>query len=117
MTPTIVIRTSKVVTSVVIASEYRPASAGPSAELEKRIHPHLGTSNGSWRTLAVDENVAYSKTVTEMQKDGELWRRSRSRQVKYLNNTVEQDHRCVKRLSRTGWALVGFGRPGRSARR
>src|SRR5271169_6544485 len=28
-----------------------------------------------------------------MKKDGELWRRSRLRQVKYLNNIVEQDHR------------------------
>jgi IS6 family transposase len=28
------------------------------------------------------------------------------RQVKYLNNIVEQDHRCVKRLIRPG---LGFG--------
>jgi len=36
----------------------------------------------------------------------ELWRRSRLRQVKYLNNIVEQDHRNVKRLTRPD---LGFG--------
>jgi transposase-like protein len=36
----------------------------------------------------------------------ELWRRSRLRQVKYLNNIVEQDHRNVKRLTCPG---LGFG--------
>ena len=41
------------------------------------------------RTITVDKNAAYPKTVTEMKKDGELWRRSRLRQVKYLNNMVE----------------------------
>jgi transposase-like protein len=35
-----------------------------------------------------------------------LWRRSRLRQVKYLNNIVEQDHRWVRRLIRPG---LGFG--------
>ena len=41
-----------------------------------------------------------------MKTDGELWRCSQLRQVKYLNNIVEQDHRCVKRLIRPG---LGFG--------
>jgi transposase-like protein len=41
-----------------------------------------------------------------MKEDDELWRRSRLRQVKFLNNIVEQDHRRVKRLVRPG---LGFG--------
>ena len=41
-----------------------------------------------------------------MKQDAELWRASRLRQVKYLNNIVEQDHRNVKRLIRPG---LGFG--------
>ena len=41
-----------------------------------------------------------------MKRDGELWRFSRLRQVKYLNNIVEQDHRRIKRLVRPG---LGFG--------
>jgi transposase, IS6 family len=41
-----------------------------------------------------------------MKRDGELWRFSRLRQCKFLNNVVEQDHRRVKRLIRPG---LGFG--------
>jgi transposase, IS6 family len=132
------------------------------AELEKRIRPHLRTSNGSWRvdetyvrvkgrwtylyravdsrgqtidfllsarrdaaaakrffrkalarqhtvnprTITVDKNPAYPRAAAEMKRDGELWRRSRLRQCKYLNNIVEQDHRRMKRLVRPG---LGFG--------
>ena len=139
------------------------------AELEKRIHPHLRTSNGSWRmnetyvrvkgrwtylyravdsrgqtidfllsarrdaaaakrffrkavaqphtvnprTITVDKNPAYPRAAAEMKKEGELWRRSRLRQCKYLNNIVEQDHRRIKRLVRPG---LGFG-SFRTARR
>jgi transposase-like protein len=54
------------------------------------------------RTITVDKNAAYPKATAGMKKDGELWRRSRLRQVKYLNNIVEQDHRKVKRLARPG---------------
>ncbi len=58
------------------------------------------------RTITVDKNPAYPKAVVEMKGDGELWRRSLLRQVKYLNNVVEQDHRRIKRLTGPG---LGFG--------
>ena len=130
--------------------------------MEKRIHPYLRLSNGSWRvdetyvkvkgcwtylyravdsygqtidfllsakrdaeaskrffrkalaqphtvnprTITVDKNTAYPKATAAMKRDGELWRRSRLRQVKYLNNIVEQDHRRVKRRICPG---LGFG--------
>ena len=48
-----------------------------------------------------------------MKRDGELGRRSRLRQCKYLNNIVEQDHRRIKRLVRPGLGFGGF----RTARR
>src|SRR4051794_23508963 len=57
-------------------------------------------------TITVDKNPAYPRAVAEKKEDGELWRRSRLRQVKYLNNIVEQDHRRLKRLIRPG---LGFG--------
>ena len=131
-------------------------------EIEKRIRPHLRSSNGSWRvdetyvrvkgrwtylyravdsrgqtidfllsakrdaeaakrffrkalgqphtvnprTITVDKNPAYPCAVEQLKEDGELWWRSRLRQVKYLNNIVEQDHRRLKRLVRPG---LGFG--------
>ena len=58
------------------------------------------------RTITVDKNAAYPKAAAEMKKAGKLWRRSRLRQVKYLNNIVEQDHRRIKRLICPG---LGFG--------
>src|SRR5271166_3692186 len=98
-------------------------------ELEKRIRPHLRMSNGSWRVdetyvrvkgrwtylyRAVDSRgqtidfllSARREAVAEMKRDGNLWRRARMRQCKYLNNIVEQDHRRIKRLVRPG---LGFG--------
>jgi transposase-like protein len=60
------------------------------------------------RTITVDKNPAYPRAVAGMKADGELWRRSRLRQVKYLNNIVEQDHRRVKRLVRPGLGFGGF---------
>ena len=65
------------------------------------------------RTITVDKNPAYPKAIVEMKEDGELWRRSRLRQVKYLNNIVEQDHRRVRRLTSPGLGFGGF----RTARR
>jgi transposase, IS6 family len=60
------------------------------------------------RTITMDKNPAYPKAVAEMKDGGELWRFSRLRQVKYLNNIVEQDHRRVKRLTRPGLGFGGF---------
>ncbi|MFZ6765244.1 IS6 family transposase, partial [Pseudoroseomonas sp. WGS1072] len=58
------------------------------------------------RTITTDKNPAYPRAVVDMKRAGELWRFSRLRQCKYLNNIVEQDHRRVKRLVRPG---LGFG--------
>jgi transposase-like protein len=58
------------------------------------------------RTIRVDKNPAYPRAVADMRRAGELWRFSRLRQCKYLNNIVEQDHRRMKRLVRPG---LGFG--------
>ena len=65
------------------------------------------------RTITVDKTPAYPCAVEQMKGDGELWRRSRLRRCKFLNNIVEQDHRRVKRLVRPG---LGFG-SFRTARR
>src|SRR4051812_38397368 len=59
------------------------------------------------RTITVDRNAAYPKAVADMKRNKRLWRFSKLRQVKYLNNIVEQDHRRIKRLVRPG---LGFKR-------
>jgi transposase, IS6 family len=48
------------------------------------------------RTITVDKNAAYPKAVADMKRDKRLWRFSKLRQIKYLNNIVEQDHRRIK---------------------
>jgi IS6 family transposase len=58
------------------------------------------------RTITVDRNPAHPRATAEMKADGALWRFSRLRQVKFLNNIVEQDHRRMPRLMRPG---LGFG--------
>ena len=58
------------------------------------------------RTITVDKNACYPKAITGMKRDEQLWRCSKLRQVKYLNNIIEQDHRLIKRLTRPG---LGFG--------
>ena len=57
------------------------------------------------RTITVDKNPAYPRAVTNMKRAGDLWRFSRLRQYKYMNNIVEQDHQRIKRLVRPG---LGF---------
>jgi transposase-like protein len=85
-------------------------SAKRDAEAAKRFfrkalaQPH--TANP--RTITVNKNAAYPKAAAEMKRDDELWRRSRLRQVKYLNNIVEQDHRHVERVTRPGLGFGGF---------
>ena len=65
------------------------------------------------RTITAGKNPAYPSASKSMKKTGELSRFVRLRQIKYLNNIVEQDHRRIKRLVRPG---LGF-KPMRTARR
>ena len=60
------------------------------------------------RTVTVDKNAAYPSATKAMKKAGELWRFTKLRQVKYLNNIVEQDHRRIKRLVRPGLGFKSF---------
>ena len=60
------------------------------------------------RTITVDKNAAYPKAVAVMKRDRRLWRFAKLRQVKYLNNIVEQDHRRMKRLVRPGLGFKKF---------
>ena len=65
------------------------------------------------RTITVDKNAAYPMATKAMKREGTLWRFTKLRQVKFLNNIVEQDHRRIKRLVRQGWASRTFKLPRR----
>lgn len=55
--------------------------------------------------LTVDKNPAYPKAVKQSKKSGNLPSRIQLRQIKYLNNMIEQDHRFIKKRVRY---MLGF---------
>ncbi len=58
------------------------------------------------RVITVDKNGAYPKAFDELQQEGYLPATEPLRQVKSLNNVVEQDHCFIKRRVKPG---LGFG--------
>ena len=58
------------------------------------------------RVINVDKNAAYPPAVEELKSENQMPEATKTRQNKYLNNLVEQDHRRVKRLVKPG---LGFG--------
>jgi transposase-like protein len=60
------------------------------------------------RTITVDKNAAYPIATKAMKQHGELWCFAKLRQVKFLDNIVEQDHRRIKRLVRPGLGIKSF---------
>jgi transposase, IS6 family len=60
------------------------------------------------RVINVDKNAAYPKAIADLKAAGVLPATVELRQVKYLNNLVEQDHRFIKRLTKPGMGFFSF---------
>jgi len=60
------------------------------------------------RVINVDKNAAYPKAFNELKAEGIIPERCELRQVKYLNNMIEQDHRFIKRLTKPGMGFFSF---------
>jgi IS6 family transposase len=60
------------------------------------------------RVINVDKNAASPKAFAELKAEGRLPQGCELRQVKYLNNLVEQDHRFLKRLTKPGMGFFSF---------
>ena len=58
--------------------------------------------------INVDKNAAYPKAIVDLKAAGVLPEHVELRQVKYLNNLIEQDHRCIKRLTKPGMGFFPF---------
>ncbi|MBU3914147.1 transposase, partial [bacterium] len=56
----------------------------------------------------VDKNASYPAAVKEPKSEGILSEGCELRQVKYLNNIVEQDHRFMKRRVKPGLGFKSF---------
>jgi IS6 family transposase len=57
------------------------------------------------RVISVDKNAAYPPAITKLQTEKRLSPHVNIRQIKYLNNMVEQDHRFIKKRVRS---MLGF---------
>ncbi len=84
------------------ASQARPVEEQV-AEPPTPVDPKTITS--APRVINVDKNAAYPKAMADLKAMGVLPEGVELRQVKYLNNLIEQDHRFIKRLVKPG---MGF---------
>jgi transposase, IS6 family len=96
------------------------ASAGsvPQAPpVEQQVTEPMAATNPATsapRVINVDKNAAYPKAISELKASGVLPEAVELRQVKYLNNLVEQDHRFIKRLVKPGMGFFSFETAGRT---
>src|SRR3954454_9902982 len=89
--------------------DFRLSAKRDAAAARRFFRKALARSNTvNPRTITVDRNAAYPKAVVDLKRDKRLWRFSKLRQIKYLNNIVEQDHRRIKRLVRPGPGFKRF---------
>jgi IS6 family transposase len=80
-------------------------AAAAQAFFEKALRaPHTVTP----RVINVDKNAAYPKALETLQTSQQLPSDCELRQVKYLNNLIEQDHRFIKRRTRPGLGFFSF---------
>ena len=68
------------------------------------------------RVINVDKNAAYPPAIEELKAEKVLDEKSKIRQVKYLNNLVEQDHRGVKRITNAALGYKSFHTAWRTIR-
>ena len=57
------------------------------------------------RVITVDKNPAYPVAIQQLKQKKKIPEGIQIRQVKYLNNVVEQDHRFIKKRVRS---MLGF---------
>jgi len=65
-----------------------------------------GSHTSSPRVINVDKNAAYPKAFAELKTEGRIPKNCALRQIKYLNNLIEQDHRFIKRLRHPWYGLL-----------
>jgi transposase, IS6 family len=89
-----------------------PAGSAPGAPpFEEQVAEPTAMANPvtpTPRVINVEKNAAYPKAMAELKAAGQLPESVELRQVKYLNNMVEQDHRFIKRLVKPGMGFFSF---------
>jgi IS6 family transposase len=87
--------------------------ASQASPVEKQVSLPTALVNSNITTLTprvinVDKNAAYPKAIADLKAVGILPELVELRQVKYLNNLIEQDHRFIKRLAKPGMGFFSF---------
>ena len=75
-------------------------SAKRNRKTAKRFFKKVLSSNHNQipGVIAVDKNPAYPLAIDELKNEKILPKNVGIRQIKYLNNIIEQDHRSIKRI-------------------
>ncbi len=87
------------------------ASAPQAHPVEEQVAEPTAAANPATsvpRVINVDKNAAYPKAMAELKAAGILPKAVELRQVKYLNNLIEQDHRFIKRRVKLGMGFFSF---------
>jgi IS6 family transposase len=107
-------RDAEAATCFFLKALHSMAASAPQARLvEKQVPQPTPLSNTTLvtsapRVINVDKNAAYPKAIAELKTVGVLPKYVELRQVKYLNNLIEQDHRFIKRLVKPGMGFFSF---------
>ncbi len=72
--------------------------------------------NKQSRVINLDKNAAYPPAIEELKSEKILEKKTEVRQIKYLNNLVEQDHRSVKRITNASLGYQSFHTAWRTIR-
>jgi transposase-like protein len=83
-------------------------SSTPQGRLIQEQVAHPNITKPAPRVINVDKNAAYPKAIADLKACGLLPESTELRQVKYLNNLIEQDHRFIKRLTKPGMGFFSF---------
>ncbi len=71
------------------------------------------TTTPTPRVITVEKNAASPKAIAALKAAGTLSEQAELRQVKYLTNLVEQDHRFIERLVKPGMGFFSVETAGR----
>jgi transposase-like protein len=75
-----------------------------------------GQSNQKPRVINVDKNASYPPALEQLKEEKVISQDCELRQVKYLNNMIEQDHRRVKRITKASLGYKSFHTAWRTIR-
>ena len=92
------------------------ASASEEHAIEPFKQETQKVSKPAPRVINVDKNAAYPKAIADLKAAGVLPESVELRQVKYLNNLIEQDHRFIKRLVKPGMGFFSLESAWRTLR-